>query len=276
MVLSTYEKQRVLYYHGEGLNPLQIASALKVEGIYTTWPAVALLLKRYLQTGSISRKKASGRPSKITSKVLGVVEQKMREDDETTATQLHALLAAHHVSISLSTILHSRTVLGWTFQGSKYCRVIQHENKSKRFLWACDNYGEILDDGFDDVIWSDETTVQLETHRRHSYGKKGEQATLKPHPKHPIKVHVWAGISKRGATPIGIFTGTMDAELYTSILEMSLVLFIRKTYPDSHRFMQDNSPIHTSRAAKNFFETHGINWWKTPPESPDLNPIENL
>ena len=276
MVLSTYEKQRIVFYHKEGLTPSQILSALKVEDIYTTRQTVARFIKRFLETGSISRKEGSGRPSKITQRVLELVEHRMREDDETTATQLHMLLTSFGVSISLSTILRSRAMLGWTFRGSKYCQLIRHQNKHKRFLWAAGHYYELLNNGFEDVIWTDETTVQLETHRRHTYRKKGEQATLKPRPKHPIKLHVWAGISKRGPTPIVIFKGIMNAELYTSILEMSLVPFICNTYPDSHRFMQDNDPKHTSRTAQNFFETHEINWWKTPPESPDMNPIENL
>lgn len=37
--------------------------------------------------------------------------------------------------------------------------------------------------------------------------------------------------------------------------------------------MQDNDPKHVSRCARQFFEE---NWWRTPPKSPDLNPIENL
>ena len=40
--------------------------------------------------------------------------------------------------------------------------------------------------------------------------------------------------------------------------------------------MQDNDPKHTSKKAVEFFEQKRIHWWKTPPESPDLNPIENL
>ena len=28
--------------------------------------------------------------------------------------------------------------------------------------------------------------------------------------------------------------------------------------------------------AQDFLATNDINWWKTPPESPDINPIENL
>lgn len=34
--------------------------------------------------------------------------------------------------------------------------------------------------------------------------------------------------------------------------------------------------MHQVRAAQQFFATHNINWWRIPPESPDMNPIENL
>ena len=63
----------------------------------------------------------------------------------------------------------------------------------------------------------------------------------------------------------------MNAEFYVNILEECLVPFIREKYPDSHHFMQVND-----RRAQQFFSEHGIHWWRTPTESPDANPIENL
>ena len=96
-------------------------------------------------------------------------------------------------------------------------------------------------------------------------------------PKHPVKVHVWAGISMRGTTRLIIFDGIMDAEFYIHILEYALLPSARKLYPGTnYLFMQDNDPKHTSRRARAFFAENEIEWWKTPPESPDLNPIENL
>ena len=44
----------------------------------------------------------------------------------------------------------------------------------------------------------------------------------------------------------------------------------------AHRLMQDNDPKHTSGLAKDYLTNNGVTWWKTPPESPDLNPIENV
>ena len=67
----------------------------------------------------------------------------------------------------------------------------------------------------------------------------------------------------------------MDAEIYRCILEATLLPFINQTLPD-HRFMKDNDPKHMPRQARAFFEENDINWWRTTPQSPDLNPIKNL
>ena len=93
--------------------------------------------------------------------------------------------------------------------------------------------------------------------------------------KHPVKVHVWAGITIRGRTGVCIFGGIMRVPLYAEILKETLLPFINRFCPD-HRYMQDNDPKHTSRLVKAFFDSNGVNWWRTPPESPDANPIENL
>ena len=61
-------------------------------------------------------------------------------------------------------------------------------------------------------------------------------------PKHPPKVHVWAGISLCGPTKICIFDGIMDAPLFVDILDSTLVPFITEKYAGGHRFMQDNDP----------------------------------
>ena len=56
-----------------------------------------------------------------------------------------------------------------------------------------------------------------------------------------MKVHVWEGISRKGATKVCIFDGIMDAELYCRILETTLLPFINQTLPD-HGFVLDKDP----------------------------------
>ena len=197
-----------------------------------------LYQRRYKKYCTIARRPGSGRPTKITNFVLQLVNQQMRINDETTATQLYDILLRHGISISLSTVLRSRQQLGWTFHGSAYCQLIREANKAKRLEWARQHTG----DDFANVIWTDKASVQLETHRKRCYRKAGECPKPKPRPKHPIKVHVWAGISMEGVTDICIFTGIMNAEFYISILQQCLLPFLQRKFTDKeHRFMQDNT-----------------------------------
>jgi len=91
-----------------------------------------------------------------------------------------------------------------------------------------------------------------------------------------VKIHIWGGISLRGATKIIMFTGNMNAIRLGQIFEAGLLPFIREVFPDGHRLYQDNDPKHSSNYINDFFEEHEVDWWVSPPESPDLNPIENI
>jgi hypothetical protein len=140
----------------------------------------------------------------------------MQADDETTAIELKRKLDANGINLSLSTILRCRRNLGWTYRGSAYCQLIREPNKLK-LSWCLENQNN----DFSNVVWTDETSVQLESHRRFCHRKHGQKPHPKPRyvmvttgmhtflwcfrhtffglPKHPVKVHLWGGISKRGA-----------------------------------------------------------------------------
>ena len=61
----------------------------------------------------------------------------------------------------------------------------------------------------------------------------------------------------------------MNGPGYVEVLESGIVPFSYKFY--IHAGQRSQTYIKSSK-----IEDHSINWWKTPPESPDLNPIENL
>ena len=63
-----------------------------------TRQGVRMFIAKFERTGTIARTPGSGRPTKVTAEVRDIVEQQMRRDDETTASQLHALLVGRGYS----------------------------------------------------------------------------------------------------------------------------------------------------------------------------------
>lgn len=178
-MLSTYVKLRILTLHSAGNQAPTIHKLLRKEGVNVSRVSVWKFLRLYKRTGCVARREGSGRPTKITPEVMAVVEAQMNENDETTAYQLHRILNEKGIDISIWTILRCRKNLGWTFRGSAYCQLIRIENKQKRLEWAR-MYLDEAEDGFDNVIWSDESSIQLESHKRYCCRKKGLPPKNKP------------------------------------------------------------------------------------------------
>ena len=171
-----YTKRRAIYLASKGLNFSAISRALSSEGLSYSTKSVSLLIRKINVGGSIARNHGTGRSTKITQEVKDLIEEQMQADDETTAVELKCKLDANGIKLSLSTILRCRRALGWTYRGSAYCQLIREPNKLKRLSWCLENQNN----DFNNVVWTDETSVQLENHRRFCHRKHGQKPRPKP------------------------------------------------------------------------------------------------
>ena len=275
--LSRYARDRIIALWQQGENVSAIVRKMQDEGLATTRDTVRRWIFRWQENRGLEHSRRSGRPSKITAQMGAFMDRCLEEDDETTSVELQKLIAREfRVAITAATIRrYLRRTLDWKVVRTRTGPMISDANKKKRMEFAqmCLDLG----DEFNDVIWTDESSIQLKRHCQTMRIKVGRERVYKPAAKHALKVHVWAGISKRGATNICIFDQIMDAPLYVQILEGFLIPFIEDRFQGTnYRFMQDNDPKHTSRLAKTFYEEKGLNWWCTPASSADFNPIERV
>ena len=96
-----------------------------------------------------------------------------------------------------------------------------------------------VDLDMEDVIWTDECSVQLKSYHKTTYHKQREPSRMVSRPKHPPKV---AGISAKGATSVAIIMGILKPHNNTDVLEAALVPFFEEHYQEQHRFQHLNIP----------------------------------
>ena len=78
-----------------GYKPLTICRMLREEGLIANRMGMHKFLQKHRETSNIERGPGSGRPMKMTAAVKALIEQQIRDDNETTTVQLHALLLRH-------------------------------------------------------------------------------------------------------------------------------------------------------------------------------------
>jgi transposase len=88
---------------------------------------------------------------------------------------------------------------------------------------------------------------------------------------------VWGCMGYAGVGEFVILEGTVNAKGYVNILLGNLKKCVRKLgIQDSYLFQQDNDPKQKARVTREWLLYNARGLLETPPQSPDINPIENL
>jgi hypothetical protein len=179
---------------------------------------------------------------------------------------------------SIRTIRNYIHLLGWRKVHTQYCQIVSFDNRVKRYIFGC--FCKIFKETFDDVICLDESTVEIRLVGYKNYRKPSSDVLravggkIGKHKHSNVKIHLLGGISRKGLTPLVVFKGIMLSGAFQKFLSLSLMPFIKKKMPYRHRFFMDNDPKHTSGSTREFLILNSINHCETPPQSPDLMPIE--
>ena len=202
--LSRYFRQRIIALWNGGENVFSIVQTLHEEGRITIHTTVRRWIFRWEQNRGLEDDCCGGQPSIIMAEIAKYMEQRLEDDNETTSAELQRLIARKFgADISSASICrHLQVSLQWAVVRTRYGPMISAvKQKRMEFAQMClDN-----NDNFDNVIWTDESSVQLKRHCQTMRVKIGRERTFKPATKHALNVHVWGGISKWGATHICIF-----------------------------------------------------------------------
>ncbi len=241
-----------------------------------------MLLKRAKDIEELGEKPVI-KKSKFDTPVILKVKQLARENPKMAIRDFEAELAKEFpqkVIPSKSTIHRILAQSGFQILKIKKKIMIFPRNQLKRVEFCSEmaNYGPAF---WDTVIWSDETTV-----RQMPQGKElfirihntqiSELDAINPQiHSGRFSVMFWGYFSKLGLGSLVALEGTMTAQTYVELLQ-DTVLPELAAAGRPMVFMQDNAPCHKARIVTEFLAQNHIETLDWPPQSPDMNPIENL
>ncbi len=308
--MTTTERQKwaIVIYHEEGLSLAEVAKKAKVtKKVAKHW------VSRYLSTGGVQKKRSSGRPSSMSRQAKEQAHGLLLGGEHGGAAKVAR--EVHMVGLT-PTILHRNTVVrGAKSYGQevglpircvrgKPAKKLTQGTMKKRLEFALRNRGR----NWRHVMFSDRKRfsftnpgAKVRYVRWELEGSQGEAYTVN----HSQSINLYAGMTPTGVTSVYCCAGTSKQKTifknkkgkaasnitsaeYKEVLQKTLLEDGQKIFTNSGLntwvLQQDNDPSHkVAGGVIDDWDEGGrrsrahvtlLDQW--PPNSPDLNPIENL
>jgi transposase len=258
-MLTALQKSKIIDKHNDGMSNKKISENMNLHrNVVSFW------INRYYKNGSIINKKHTGRKRKTTHEQDIIMINEIKNNEKLKSNDI---IKTKNINISDRTVRRRLNENGFVYGNYSKKPLLTKKHKDARVKWATNhkNYN------WSTVIFSDEMSIWKDRYSDKCWYIKGNQK-IKETTKHPIKVHMWGCITLGGFEVYHLFDDNLNSNKYMDILYEHLI----PIYTSDFYFQQDNSPIHTAKNVNAFLTKFNIKTIKFPPNSPDLNPIENL
>lgn len=273
--LSLIQRSNIVALHSEGISLTALATRFSVH-IST----IKRVCQKQRATGSIENLRRSGRRKSTTDRqdrlMVRIAMQNRTTSSHNIKQQFFSQTQCNITSQTVRNRLHSE---GLRSRVAPKKVMISAINKRKRLQWAQQHRNWTSED-WARVIWSDETPVQLVQTKQRRYVWCLPHERLSSGMIRPMiqagggNIMYWGAFKGRQLLNLVEVSSKMNGEEYKNLLQKQIQPHQIAAW--GALFQQDNAPIHKCRLVMQHLDSSCIPILPWPPQSPDLNPIENV
>lgn len=271
-------RQLVIFHNARGLSGDKVAKLLNLKR-----STVYNIIRSFKEENRIDRKPRSGRPKRLSVQDKRYIIRKIERNPKVSAEHLSRDLSKRCAKpVTGQTVRNLLRETGYSSRTARNKPYISEVNRKKRLEFA-EKYISEDETFWRTVIFSDESKFNL-------FGNDGKMKVWrKPNTSLEAKninvtvkhgggnVMVWGCFAASGVGSLEFIEGTMTAKDYIEVLKKNLRSSAEKLgLLNSYQFYQDNDPKHKALITREWMLYNCRKVLDTPPQSPDLNPIENL
>jgi hypothetical protein len=257
--------------------------------------AVQEILRTYLFETFQGRNQRRTYQRKTTKREDRYIERALKQNFSKPLHDITNIINTNGLPISETTVRRRRSEAGFGSYIAVAKPGLRKENVVKRLEWAM-RYKDWTAENWKRVIWSDESSIWIGVNPRRQWvirssGERLNRRYVKKSFKgERVKVMVWGCFTGERLGPLIVCDdGGIGADEYEDILYDGLFSLIddlleipedeeevQVADQNTFLFMQDNAPYHKATEILEFLAENHVPVMAWPPQSPDLNPIENL
>lgn len=260
-------------------------SVAKIARKYKVAPSsVSYIVNKFKTHGTVQNLHGGGRKHLLDAQTIA--ELKVRLNNSTlhsVSDCVNWVNKCRGVTVTPAIMLKTLTAHGMRNYVCQSKPLMSADGAAERYVWAREK-AKLTDEEWSRVVFSDEKTFSQSPHQsivKVLLPKKTPFDFRRMRPSlinGGVHVKLWAAISPDGFLSYVFYDGALTGEAYVKILEEHLLPAALEKFGshDNWTFQQDNAPCHTVDDVYNLLEENGIDDEHHPPNSPDLNIVENV